>query len=158
MSPATPQTPSLSGFAEAQDRKRLLMGSVITFLWDTVYTYDPSVPVSELTGAPYDPTASATASAQASASAQCGVFFKAINRGGAANANEAVAIGNEEITRVFLTVASADAPRLAGASQFIFHGDLFSIFATKLDEIVSGYVRYLVYGAFEGSDDGAGAR
>lgn len=143
------QAPSLAGFAEAQDRKRALLGSDVTFLWPAVVTFDPTVPLN-MEGQPYDPVIQPTASSQASASARVGAFFKAVNRGGAANAAVESAIGGDERSRIFLALASADGIRMEGASQFIFHGTLFKIDVIKVDEIVLGYQRWLVYGAAEG--------
>jgi hypothetical protein len=143
------ELPSLSDFAEAQDRKRSLLGSDVTFLWPAVVTFAPGTPV-DMEGNPYDPIIQPTASSQASASVRVGAFFKAVNRGGAANAAVETAIGADDRTRIFLSVAAADGPTITGASQFIFHGTLFRIDAIKVDEIVLGYQRWLVYGAAEG--------
>lgn len=146
------QAPSLAAFGEAQDRKRALTGSDVTFLWPPVVTFAPGTPTSPETGLPYDPTATPTASSQASASVRCGVFFKAVNRGGAANAEVASPMGLAERTRIFLTVAAADAGTITGASEFIVHDTRFKIDVAKHDEIVLGYRRVLVYGAAEGRD------
>lgn len=176
MSVSTPSSgaeqPSLAGFAEAQDRKRLLLGSPVTFLWPAHVTFPPGTPLSPNTGQPFDPTASAIASSQASASATASVFFKAINRGGAANADVAAPIGRDERTRLFLNLASADGQVVKGlasawagrpfagsgsaASEFVFRGDRFEIYAIKSDEIVLGYRRTLVYGAEIGADTNSG--
>lgn len=145
------QQPSTAGFAEAQDRKRRLLGSDITFLWPAVVTFPPGTPTSPETHLPYDPTIVPSASAQASASVRCGAFFKAVNRGGAANADAQLPIGRTERTSIFLTVASADASRIHGASEFLFHGNRYQIYTVKNDEVVLGYRRTLVYGAAEGT-------
>lgn len=173
MLPAPGNTqPSLAQFAEAQDRKRLMLGSPVTFLWDPHITFPPGTAVSPTTGQPFDPLASGVASSQASASATCSVFFKAINRGGAANAEVSSPIGHDERTRLFLNLASADGRVMEGlasswagsafagygsaATEFIFHGDRFKIYSVKHDEIVLGYRRTLVYGAAIGADESSG--
>lgn len=160
------QAPDLAGFAQAQDRKRAQLGSTITFLWPTVVTFAPGVPVSPTSGQPYDPTVHPASASQASASATCGVFFKAVNRGGASNSEVSTPIGHDEMTRVFLTLASADgqtvrglgvnAPSSGEATEFIFHGNRFKVYSIKQDEIVAGYDRTLVYGAGIGADNGSG--
>lgn len=149
-------TPDLTGFAEAQDRKRTLLGSPITFLWPTVVTFAPSVPLNPLNGQPFDATVLPTASSQASASATASVFFKAVNRGGAAGAEISAPIGHDDRTRVFLTLAQSAGALIDGATEFIFHGDRFKIYSVKDDEIVGSYVRVLVYGAAIGADTDSG--
>jgi hypothetical protein len=165
------QRPSLSGYAEAQDRKRLLLGSPVTFLWPAHVTFPPSTPVNA-DGAPYDPTVLPASSSAASASAVASVFFKAINRGGAAGAEIASPIGHLEHTRLFLNLASGDGRVIQGlepvvggnafagfgeeAVEFEFHGDRYKIYAIKDDEIMRGYRRTLVYGAAIGADDDSG--
>lgn len=166
------EKPSLAGFAEAQDRKRVMLGSDVTFLWPAQVTFPPGTPVSPNTGRPFDPTVSAIASFQPSASAVASVFFKAINRGGAANADTSAPIGHDEKTRVFLNLASGDGLVIQGiasawggsafagygsaATEFVFHGDRFKVYAIKNDEIVLGYRRTLVYGAGIGADETSG--
>lgn len=160
------QTPDLDGFAAAQNRKRAVLGSTITFLWPAVVTFAPDTPLSPTTGEPYDPTVLPTASSQASASAIASVFFKAVNRGGASNSEISSPIGHDEMTRVFLTLASADgltmrgegsgAPSSGTATEFIFHGDRFKVYSIKDDEVVAGYVRTLIYGAGIGADESSG--
>jgi hypothetical protein len=173
------QVPDLQGFASAQDEKRSLLGSPITFYWPAVVTYPPGVQVNPENGEAFDPVAASAASAtRASASAVCTAFFKAVNRGGAANAETAAPIGFVEKTRLFLNVASADGQVLYGlasantnpsgaviqglpsgqtlpggiASEFQFHGNRYQIYAIKDDTIVGGYRRTLVYGAAIGAD------
>lgn len=173
------QTPALRGFARAQDDKRLLLGSPITFYWPAVITYPPEVQVNPENGEPFDVNAASAGSAtQASASAIVSAFFKAVNRGGAANAETATPIGFMDKTRLFLNVASADGQVLYGlasanpnpsgavvqgvpsgqslpngqASEFSFHGNRFQIYAIKDDTIVGGYRRTLVYAAEIGAD------
>lgn len=143
------QVPSTAAFAEAQDRKRLLLGSDVTFLWPAVVTFPPGTPV-DSEGNPYDPTIVPCASTQASAVVRCGAFFKAVNRGGAANASTPTAGGFGDRTHVFLTVAQASAGIVEGASEFIFHKTRFQIDVSKEDEVVLGYQRVLVYGIAEG--------
>lgn len=150
-------TPDLTGFGAAMDQKRASLGSIITFFWPTMYTWGDEIPLNPVTQLPLDPTASAMAGTQASASATCSVFFKAINRGGASNADVAQPIGRDEKTRVFVNVASGDAiaAGLAAecATEFEFHGNRFQVYAHKWDEIVYGYKRFLIYAAEEGNDE-----
>lgn len=163
--------PSLAGFAEAQDRKRLLLGSPVTFLWPAVVTFAPGTPMNA-EGQPFDPTVQPASATQASASATASVFFKAINRGGASNADITTQIGHGEKSRVFVNLASADGLVVKGlasawagqpfagagsaAAEFEFHGDRFKIYSIKDDEILFGYRRTLVYGAAIGSDETSG--
>lgn len=154
------KAPSLAGFAEAQNRKRILLGSPVTFLWPAVVTFG-AAPLNPLTGTPYDPTVQPVTSSQASASATVSVFFKAVNRGGARGAEVASPIGHDDLTRVFLILGSADgltvqghgpnAPASGDAIEFLYHGDRFKVYAIKDDEVVSGYDRTLVYGATTGT-------
>lgn len=154
-------TPDLAGFATAMDLLRSQTGHVITFFWPVQYVFGAEIPLSPESGAPYDGTASAMASAQASAQVTAAAFFKAINRGGAANANIASPVGELEKTRLFLNIASADeyAHDLSGrqfgsaASEFEFHGNRFSILSTKFDQVLGTYLRWLVYAAGEGNDE-----
>jgi hypothetical protein len=152
--------PNLAGFREAQDRKRTLIGSVVTFFWEPVVVYGSEVPCSPESGAPLDPTASAMASTQASAQVTASVFFKAINRGGAAGSEVAEPIGRDQKSRIFMNVASGDAYELdlagamtgSAATELEFHGSRFQVYSMKWDEIVQGYRRFLVYAANEGND------
>lgn len=165
------ERPTLRAFAEAQDRKRLLLGSPVIFLWPKHVTFPPGT-ATDMNGNPYDPTVQPASATQASASAIASVFFKAINRGGAEHAEVASEIGHVERTRLFVNLASADGLVVKGlasawagqpfagvgteASEFEFHGDRFKIYAIKDDEIVLGYRRTLVYGAAIGSDTDSG--
>lgn len=160
--------PALAAFAEAQDRKRLMLGSPITFRWPAHVTFPPGTAV-DMDGNAFDPTVHPASSVVASASAVASVFFKAINRGGASNADVQEHVGRFEKTRLFLNLASADGPLIRGelstwngqafagagsaASEFEFHGERFKIYAIKDDEIVLGYLRTLVYGAAIGASD-----
>lgn len=158
-------TPDISGFAAAQDRKRAECGSPVVFLWPVEVTFPPDTPMS-IFGVPLDATVQATASSQASASATASVFFKAVNRGGASNSESNAAIGHDEITRVFVNLASADgltvqglgpaAPASGNAEYFLFHGNRFKVYSIKQDEILGGYIRTLVYGAGIGADESSG--
>lgn len=158
--------PDITGFGEALDRKRAELGSPIVFLWPVSVTFPPDTPLSPTTGQPFDPTILPTASSQASASAVASVFFKAVNRGGASNSEVSSPIGHDELTRVFVNLASADgltvmgegpdAPADVPAAEFVFHGARFKIYSIKNDEIVAGYVRTLVYGAGIGADTNSG--
>lgn len=166
------QQPSLAAFAEAQDRKRTLLGSDITFLWPKHVTFPPGTPTNPDSGQPFDPTIQGSASAQASATIRCSAFFKAINRGGASNAEIASPLGHDEKTRLFLVLASGDGLVVRGqasaaggsafagfgeeAVEFEFHSDRFKIYSVKDDEIVLGYRRTLVYGAAIGTDEQSG--
>lgn len=160
--------PSLAAFAEAQDRKRLMLGSPVTFLWEPEVTFAPATAM-DMDGKPLDPTVQPASATQASASATASVFFKAINRGGASNADIASQFGHEEKTRLFLNLASGDGLLVKGevstwngqafagagspAAEFVHHGERFKIYAIKDDEIVLGYLRTLVYGAAIGASD-----
>lgn len=157
----TTTMPDLAGFATAMDLLRARTGHVITFFWPVRYVFGPEIPVSPESGLPYDGTASAMSSAQASAQVTAAAFFKAINRGGAANANIATPVGELEKTRLFLNIASGDeyifdlSGRRFGsaASEFEFHGNRFSILSTKFDQVLGTYLRWLVYAAGEGNDE-----
>ena len=161
------EQPSLTPFAEAQDRKRTLLGSPVTFLWPAVVTFPPWASLSPETGKPFDPTVQPVSSAQASATLTASVFFKAINRGGAANSEISSQIGHDERSRLFVNLAYSDGAVVKGqaatlngsavagfgtqAAWFIFHNNLFKIYSIKDDEIVLGYRRTLVYGAGVGA-------
>lgn len=147
--------PDLQGFYAAMDLKRQSIGSMITFFWPEMYTWGDEIALDPITTQPLDPLASAMTSSQASASAMASVFFKAINRGGASNADAAEPIGRNEKTRVFLNLASGDAVTLglASATEFEFHGNRFQVYATKYDEVVYGYKRFLMYAAEEGNNE-----
>ena len=153
--PVTRQTPDIAGFRDAMDRKRAQLGSEITFFWPPQNLFGEEIPLDPISGVPMDPMASAMSSTQASATVTAAAFFKAINRGGAANADVATPIGRDSLTRVFLNVASGDAValNLETATEFEFHGNRFQIYVSKWDEVVQGYKRFLVYAAGEGNDE-----
>jgi hypothetical protein len=72
---AADETPDLAGFADAQQRLRLLFGEVVVFLGEVTVEF-PDGTALDMNGNPYDPTIEPTASAQASASARCSVAAK----------------------------------------------------------------------------------
>jgi hypothetical protein len=145
-----------------------MLGSPITFLWPAHVTFPPGTPM-DMDGNPLDPSVHPASSVVPSASAVASVFFKALNRGGASNADTQVQVGRFEKTRLFLNLASADGALVRGevgtwdghpfaglgsaASEFEFHGDRYKIYSVKDDEIVLGYLRTLVYGAAIGADE-----
>lgn len=152
--PMTPQaalsaarpSPSLNGFADAQDQKRGLLGSDVTFLQAAQVTFPPGTPINPDTSEPYDPTIEPAASAQASAVVRCGVYFRALVRGSGGEA-AAGAAGWEEVTRIFAIAPYAARPQIEGSVELIFHEDRFKIHTIKVDELVTGYRRMLVYAA-----------
>jgi hypothetical protein len=83
-------------------------------------------------------------------STRASVFFKAANRGGAEHSEVSSPIGMDVHTRIFATLAFSDLPRIVGAQKMIFHDDTFQIVSIKIDEVLAGYKRVLVYGAAEG--------
>jgi hypothetical protein len=162
------QLPNLAGFGNALDRLRAQTGHAITFFWPQQVTFPMGVALAPETGRPYDPlAASAGTATQASASATCAAFFKAINRGGASNADISSPIGHLDLTRCFLNLDATDGALVEGlasawagvpfggygsaATTFSFHGTLWKIYAIKDDEILGTYRRTLVYAAAEGS-------
>lgn len=148
-SPLGAEVPDLVGFAAALDRKRQALGSDVCFLQPEVVTFPSGTPL-DADGNPYDPTVAPMSSAQSSAWVRCGVFFKAVNRGGAAGAAIDTAIGIDEHTRIFAIAPSAAASAIVGADEMLFHGDRFKVEAVKTDEMIHGVRRVLVYGAAEG--------
>lgn len=138
--------PDRAGFADALARKRAQLGSDVIFLQPAIVTFAPGTPLDE-DGQPYDPVVQPTASGQASASVRCGVFFKAVNRGGAEHADVDTAIGLDDHTRIFAIAPIEASGQVLGAEALIFHGQRFKITAIKEDEIITNYRRLLVYGA-----------
>ena len=145
-------SPDLDAFGEAQDRKRSFIGSDITFWWPINYNWDAALP-KDSNGMPLDPAASCISSAQASATFRGGVFFKAINRGGAVNSEISGPIGMVDRTPIFVNLNATDGAAVEGAVEFDFHGTRFKIDSIKWDEIVLGYRRRLIYGYSKGQGD-----
>lgn len=141
------QQPNIAGFAEAQDRKRALLGVPVTFYWDPTFIYPNGTPSND-EGTPYDPVlSSATASAQASATVIAAPIYRLQLSPTRATDSASDALGRGAKTRIALTIDIADAPTVAGATSFELHGDRFKIHSAKKDTIAGGYVRLLVYGA-----------
>lgn len=141
-----PVVPDLAGFAEAQDRKRELLGSDVTFLQEPQVTFPPGTAINPDTGDPYDPTIEPESTVQPSVVVRCAVYFRALVRGAGGEA-AASAAGWEERTRVFAIAPYAAKDQIDGSIEMIFHGDRFKIHTIKDDELVAGYQRILIYAA-----------
>lgn len=139
--------PDLTGFAEAQAALRTKLGSPVTFLGPPTYTWPGGTPINVDTGMPFDPTVDPVTTTQTSDVVTCGVFFKAVNRGGAAQAALGSPAGWEERTRIFAIGPISAQAILEAAEEFILHGDHYKVDVVKVDEVVSGFQRVLVYGS-----------
>lgn len=142
--------PDLEGFAEAMDRKRILLGEDVIFLSDAVVSFPPGTPLDPESGVPLDPLVEATASAQASAGVRASVYFRAVTRGGGGGSDSAdTPAGRGEHTHVMLILPPAGASAASGCGEFVLRGERYLIDSQKLDAPVRGADRWLVYGAEE---------
>jgi hypothetical protein len=145
------EAPDLAGFAAAQEAKRQALGSDVIFLGKPANAWPPGTAINPDSGEPFDPTITPTSSTQQQTTIRCGVFFKAVNRGGAAGAAIGSPAGWEERTRIFAITPYDTKLIVDEAVEFIFHDEHYKIDVTKDDEIVLGFKRMLVYASATGS-------
>jgi hypothetical protein len=129
----------VAGFADAQQRLRSQFGETAVFLKPPTFTYPGGTPIDPDTGRPYDPVIVPTASAQASAAVQVSVVFA-----GQGDAEEAVAVGFAERTRVMLIADIADRPRCEGAASVLLRESTYHITSMRADGI-GALQRWLTY-------------
>lgn len=141
--------PDLAGFEDAMERKRQALGVNVTFFSDPVYVYPSGTQVSPESGEPFDPTVDPVSSAMASAVVKCGLFFKAVNRGGGASEAVDAPIGIGEREDVFVIAPSAAASAVSSATSFAVHNDRFKVISLKRDMPIGHVERLLLYGRIE---------
>jgi hypothetical protein len=129
----------IAGFADAQQRLRGQFGEDAVFLQPPTFGYPAGTPIDPDTDRPYDPVIVPTASAQASAAVTVNVVFA-----GRGEAEEAVAVGFAERTRVMLIADIADRPLCEGAVSVLLRGGAYHVTAMRADGI-SAAQRWLTY-------------
>lgn len=132
--------PDLAGFADAQRRKRQLLGEEITFFGEVLLEFPVDTPTDPETGRPFDPFAEPTSSAQATSSAKASVAFRPAVAGG----QEATPVGLLDSTHVLLVLDSQSSAAASGKVEFSWRDERYKITAQKPD--VGWMDRWIVWG------------
>lgn len=144
-------TPDVAGFAGAQERKRVLLGVEVTFLFEPTITW-PDGAVLDYDGNPRDPTVQPVASAQASATVTAGLVYHMQLSTTRATDSSTDSAGRSDKSHAAVIISETDRPSVWGAVKFIAHGDVFAVTSMKDDEQFGGYTRIMAYGAVEGKE------
>lgn len=127
--------PDLAGFADAQRRLRSRFGRVVTFYKPTDALYDPSVPLDEHTGQPFDPTIRpASGGALASASAVASVVYQPL-QGTSRDRTVSDQLGRHSKLNKDLILDISERAVASGAVRFEIDEEAWAIVDVKLDGI-----------------------
>lgn len=140
-------TPDRSGYVEAQNRLREVLGEAVILIQPAVNTYPPGTALDPETGEPYDPLIQPTSSAAASALIQGRVAERGVAQVPERATNDG-ALGWMEDNDVAVIAASAAASAADGATGMVIRGERYVIRSTRFDGL-TGIERLLIFGEKE---------